>query len=55
MQWSSGTVNSGTMSWTCVVLVCLCALARTQVIPGKSRVNDGDYNSVNTDGSFDFG
>ncbi|KAI5644062.1 insect cuticle protein domain-containing protein [Phthorimaea operculella] len=27
----------------------------TQVIPGKSRTNDGDYNFVNTDGSFDFG
>ncbi|KAM3961603.1 cuticular protein 73D [Aphomia sociella] len=45
------------MSWTqkCVVYVCVCALVRTQVIPGKSRTNDGDYNTVNTDGSFDFG
>lgn len=38
----------------CVLLVCVCAV-RTQVIPGKSRTNDGDYNTVNTDGSFDFG
>ncbi|KOB69678.1 putative cuticle protein [Operophtera brumata] len=44
------------MYWTnSVYLVCLCAVARTQVIPGKSRTNDGDYNNVNTDGSFDFG
>ncbi|XP_030037180.2 uncharacterized protein LOC115452726 isoform X1 [Manduca sexta] len=45
------------MYWTyrSVYLVCFCALARTQVIPGKSRTNDGDYNTVNTDGSFDFG
>ncbi|XP_037978543.2 collagen alpha-1(I) chain isoform X1 [Plutella xylostella] len=38
----------------CVVL-SVCVVARTQVIPGKSRTNDGDYNTVNTDGSFDFG
>ncbi|KAJ0179723.1 hypothetical protein K1T71_004314 [Dendrolimus kikuchii] len=44
------------MSWTLSVsLVCLCAVVRTQIIPGKSRTNDGDYNTVNTDGSFDFG
>ncbi|XP_028162361.1 uncharacterized protein LOC114354271 isoform X1 [Ostrinia furnacalis] len=43
------------MFWTCVLLVCVCGVARTQVIPGKSRTNDGDYNTVNTDGSFDFG
>ncbi|XP_041976209.1 uncharacterized protein LOC121730996 [Aricia agestis] len=36
------------------VFVCVCVV-RTQVIPGKSRVNDGDFNTVNTDGSFDFG
>ncbi|XP_012550706.1 cuticular protein RR-1 motif 47 isoform X1 [Bombyx mori] len=45
MSWSSGSVY----------FVCFCALVRTQVIPGKSRANDGDYNTVNTDGSFDFG
>ncbi|XP_049866374.1 protein SPT2 homolog [Pectinophora gossypiella] len=38
----------------CLVL-CACAFVRTQVIPGKSRTNDGDFNFVNTDGSFDFG
>lgn len=38
----------------CVLLVYVCVV-RTQVIPGKSRTNDGDYNTVNTDGSFDFG
>lgn len=38
-----------------VLVLCLCAMGRTQVIPGKSRTNDGEYNSVNTDGSFDFG
>lgn len=44
------------MHWTnSVYFVCLCAVARTQVIPGKSRANDGEYNTVNTDGSFDFG
>ncbi|XP_031769567.2 uncharacterized protein LOC113511753 isoform X3 [Galleria mellonella] len=45
------------MVWTqnSVIFVCVCAIARTQVIPGKSRTNDGDYNTVNTDGSFDFG
>ncbi|CAG4977542.1 unnamed protein product [Colias eurytheme] len=39
----------------CIRVLCVCALARTQVIPGKARTNDGEYNSVNTDGSFDFG
>ncbi|XP_072940588.1 uncharacterized protein Cpr73D [Epargyreus clarus] len=43
------------MYWTFSVFLCVCALTRSQVIPGKSRTNDGDYNSVNTDGSFDFG
>ncbi|XP_050681694.1 uncharacterized protein LOC126977060 isoform X2 [Leptidea sinapis] len=43
------------MFWTCVHFVCVCAIVRTQVIPGKSRVSDGEYNNVNTDGSFDFG
>ncbi|XP_060801078.1 uncharacterized protein LOC106141514 [Amyelois transitella] len=44
------------MAWTqSAVVVCLCALVRTQVIPGKARTSDGDYNTVNTDGSFDFG
>ncbi|XP_053603098.1 uncharacterized protein Cpr73D isoform X2 [Plodia interpunctella] len=44
------------MAWTrCAVFVCVCALVRTQVIPGKARTSDGDYNTVNTDGSFDFG
>ncbi|XP_034824897.1 uncharacterized protein Cpr73D [Maniola hyperantus] len=44
------------MSWTLYVvcLVCVCGV-RTQVIPGKSRTNDGDFNNVNSDGSFDFG
>ncbi|CAH0407902.1 unnamed protein product [Chilo suppressalis] len=43
--------------WTriTVVVVCVCAVVRSQVIPGKSRTNDGEYNEVNTDGSFDFG
>ncbi|CAH2075521.1 unnamed protein product, partial [Iphiclides podalirius] len=45
------------MSWTVhsVYFVCLCGLVRTQVIPSKSRASDGDFNNVNTDGSFDFG
>lgn len=43
-----GTIKS-------VYVVCLCAIVRTQVIPGKARVNDGEYNNVNPDGSFDFG
>ncbi|CAB3243373.1 unnamed protein product [Arctia plantaginis] len=45
------------MYWTIksVYVVCMCAIARTQVIPGKARVSDGDYNNVNPDGSFDFG
>ncbi|XP_075970874.1 cuticular protein 73D isoform X2 [Anticarsia gemmatalis] len=45
------------MYWTIksAYLVCLCVVVRTQVIPGKARANDGDYNNVNPDGSFDFG
>ncbi|KAJ8732960.1 hypothetical protein PYW07_015559 [Mythimna separata] len=45
------------MYWTyrSVFIVCFCAGVRTQVIPGKARASDGDYNSVNPDGSFDFG
>ncbi|XP_063360943.1 uncharacterized protein LOC134650049 [Cydia amplana] len=43
------------MSWKVFSVLCVCGLARTQVIPGKSRTNEGDYNTVNTDGSFDFG
>ncbi|XP_026739644.1 uncharacterized protein LOC113502321 [Trichoplusia ni] len=44
------------MYWTySVLVVCLCGVVRTQVIPGKARTSDGDYNTVNTDGSFDFG
>lgn len=43
--------------WTVfsVYVVCACSLVRTQVIPSKSRASDGDFNNVNTDGSFDFG
>nr|XP_026490034.1 uncharacterized protein LOC113396348 [Vanessa tameamea] len=45
------------MSWTLysVCVLCVCSIVRTQVIPSKSRASDGDFNNVNTDGSFDFG
>ncbi|CAF4901529.1 unnamed protein product [Pieris macdunnoughi] len=44
------------MSWiVCVSVLCVCALARTQIIPSKARASDGEFNNVNTDGSFDFG
>ncbi|XP_032511599.2 uncharacterized protein LOC116766052 [Danaus plexippus] len=44
------------MFWTYgAVVLSVCVSVRTQVIPGKSRTNDGDFNNVNADGSFDFG
>ncbi|CAK1552858.1 unnamed protein product [Leptosia nina] len=42
--------------WTfCVSVLCVCVAVRTQIIPSKTRASDGDFNNVNTDGSFDFG
>ncbi|XP_014371753.2 uncharacterized protein LOC106721345 [Papilio machaon] len=43
--------------WTVisVYVLCVCYSVRTQVIPSKSRASDGEFNNVNTDGSFDFG